>query len=159
MKLTYCKKETFIKDYVRNFGKSIIITDILTLSDTDCVQMFFDRYVVEKAFRQTKDHSCGCVWPIHHRKDLNVMNHIFCCVAAFTFLRLIELRLKDSNIYKTGSYIINKMKKILMSETSFVNQDLSIDKRFKLTNVDKEHQQIFDLLKYSFENFALKHKS
>ncbi len=76
-------KFVFRKDYYRigkhieRFGKNIIITDHMDWSTDEIVRASLDRYLVEEAFRQSKDNELVSVLPIRHWTDGKIRCHLF----------------------------------------------------------------------------------
>lgn len=52
---------------INRFGKNIIVTDNMDWSTDEIARASLDRYMVEKAFRQTKDQVS--LFPVRHRAD------------------------------------------------------------------------------------------
>jgi len=111
-------KFIFRKDYYRigkhieRFGKNIIITDHTDWSTDEIVRASLDRYLVEEAFRQSKDDELVSVLPIRHWTDGMVRCHIFTCMAALTYLRILESRLGQAAIPQTAAAVMEKMRKL-----------------------------------------------
>jgi len=111
-------KFIFRKDYYRigkhieRFGKNIIITDHTDWSTDEIVRASLDRYLVEEAFRQSKDDELVSVLPIRHWTDGMVRCHIFTCMAALTYLRILESRLGQAGIPQTAAAVMEKMRKL-----------------------------------------------
>jgi len=98
--------------YLEKFGKNILITDQSTWTTDEIVRASLDRYMVEKAFRQTKDDDLVSVFPIRHWTDGKIRCHILTCVAALTYLRLIELRLHRAGLAITAQTAMEQMRKL-----------------------------------------------
>jgi len=111
-------KFTFRKDYYRigrhieRFGKNIIITDHTDWSTDEIVRASLDRYLVEEAFRQSKDEELVSVLPIRHWTDGKVRCHIFTCMAALTYLRILETLLGRAGIPQTAATVMETMRKL-----------------------------------------------
>ena len=111
-------KFTFRKDYYRigkhieRFGKNIIITDHTNWSTDEIVRASLDRYLVEEAFRQSKDEELVSVLPIRHWTDGKVRCHIFTCMAALTYLRILESLLGQAGIPQTAATAMETMRKL-----------------------------------------------
>ncbi len=98
--------------YINRFGKNIIVTDNGDWSTDEIVRACLDRYIVEKAFRQTKDHDLVSVFPIRHWTDGKIRCHILTCVAALTYLRIIELRVRRAGLNLTASTVMQQMQRL-----------------------------------------------
>lgn len=92
-KLIFRKNHYRIGRHIERFGKNIIVTDHMDWTTDEIVKASLDRYMVEKAFRQTKDDDLVSVLPLRHWTDGKIRCHILTCVIALTYLRIIESRL------------------------------------------------------------------
>jgi transposase len=98
-----CHKNYYrIGKHLERFGKNIIVSDHLDWSTDEIVQASLDRYMVEDAFRQSKDDDLVSVQPIRHWTDSKIRCHILSCVVALTYLRLIEIRLQRAGVPMTA---------------------------------------------------------
>jgi transposase len=107
-----------------DFGRNIIITDNHQWSTADIVESSLDRWQVEDRFRQSKDDDLVGAQPVRHWTDSKIRCHLFTCIVAMTYLRLLELKLEASGIKKTADVVMNEMRH-LHSVLSFT------DGRFK----------------------------
>jgi transposase len=98
--------------YIEKFGKNILLTDHIDWSTDQIVQASLDRYMVEKAFRQTKDSDLVSLYPLRHWTDSKIRCHILTCVVALTYLRLIEIRLHQAGLSITASTAMEHMRKL-----------------------------------------------
>ncbi len=111
-------KFVFRKDYYRigkhidRFGKNIIVTDHTDWPTDEIVKASLDRYLVEEAFRQSKDDELVSVLPMHHWTDGKIRCHIFTCMAALTYLRILENRLAQAGIAQTASAAMESMRNL-----------------------------------------------
>ncbi len=91
------------------FGKNIIITDNTDWTTPEIVAASLDRWQVEDAFRQSKDEDLVGAQPFRHWTDSKIRCHLFTCVVAMTYLRMIELRLASAGIKRTASDVMDDM--------------------------------------------------
>lgn len=101
-----------IDRHIDRFGKNIIITDRADWSTDQIVRASLDRYMVENAFRQTKDDDLVSLQPIRHWTDSKIRCHILTCVAALCYLRLIELRLEREGVNMSAAWVMTNMKRL-----------------------------------------------
>jgi transposase len=92
------------------FGRNIIITDNHQWSTVDIVEASLDRWQVEDRFRQSKDDDLVGAQPVRHWTDSKIHCHLFTCIVAMTYLRLLELKLEASGIKKTADVVMNEMR-------------------------------------------------
>ena len=150
LKLYFKKRSTFINDYIKRLGKSILISNNLNLSCEKIVQLHFDKNVVENAFRQCKDNECCSVWPVHHWTDRMIECHIFCSLVAYSYLKIIELILIENWIEYSAKYILNKMAQIYSTTTILILPNLNKKEYFTLSNIDEVHKKIFSIFNYKY---------
>lgn len=94
-----CRKNHYrIGRHIDYFGKNILVTDHPDWSTDEIVQAGLDRYVVEQSFRQSKDHGMVAMLPLRHWTDGKIRCHIFTCVVALVYLRLLEIRLARNGL-------------------------------------------------------------
>ena len=101
-----------IGKYIERFGRNIIITDHRGWSTDEIVGASLDRYLVEEAFRQSKDDELVSVLPMRHWTDGKIRCHIFTCMAALTYLRILENRLRQAGIPQTSDSVMETMRKL-----------------------------------------------
>ena len=91
------------------FGKNIIITDNSDWTTAEIVRAHLDRWQVEDRFRQSKDDDLVGVHPLRHWTDSKIRCHLFTCVVALTYLRMIELRLEGAGVNRTAEDVMDDM--------------------------------------------------
>jgi len=111
-RLLFRKNYYRIGKHIERFGKNIIVTDHLDWSTDQIVQASLDRYMVESAFRQSKDDDLVSVMPIRHWTDGKIRCHILTCVIALAYLRLIELHLRRAGILMTATTAMQKLHRL-----------------------------------------------
>jgi transposase len=111
-------KFVFRKDYYRigkhieRFGKNVIITDHRDWSTDEIARASLDRYIVEEAFRQSKDDELVSILPIRHWTDGKIRCHLFTCIVALTYLRMLENHLSRAGIPQTASAAMESMRRL-----------------------------------------------
>ena len=79
-------------------GRNIIITDNTDWSTAEIVQASLDRWKVEDAFRLSNDDDLVSIRPVRHWTDSKIRCHLFSCVVALTYLRRLEIHLRQHGI-------------------------------------------------------------
>ena len=110
--LLFRKSYYRIGKHLERFGKNIIITDHLNWSTDEIVRASLDRYMVENAFRQSKDDDLVALMPVRHWTDSKIRCHILTCVIALAYLRLIEIRLQRSEVPMTAATVMQQMHRL-----------------------------------------------
>lgn len=111
-KLTMSFRKNFyrIGRHIEKFGKNILVTDREEWSTEDIVCAALDRYMVEEAFRQSKNDDLVSVAPIRHWTDQTIRCHFLSCVIALTYLRLLELILAEAGYPMTAERCMGIMR-------------------------------------------------
>jgi len=112
LNMNFRKNRYRIGRYVNRFGKNILIKSNTEWTTDEIVWASLDRYMVENAFRQTKDDELVGIMPLRHWTDSKIRCHILTCVVALTCLRLIELRLKQGRIKLTAQAAMERMHRL-----------------------------------------------
>jgi transposase len=110
--LTFRKNHYRITKQIERFGKNILITDHTDWKTDEIVRASLDRYMVEEAFRQSKDDELVSVMPLRHWTDGKIRCHLFTCVAALVYLRLIELRLMRAGLNLSANTAMEEMHRL-----------------------------------------------
>jgi transposase len=92
------------------FGKNIIITDNIDWTTSEIVEASLDRWQVEDRFRLSKNDELVGTLPVRHWTDSKIRCHLFTCVVAMTYLRLIEQRLAARGIKRTAEDVMGDMR-------------------------------------------------
>ena len=109
LRMNFRKNHYRIGRYIDRFGKNIIVTNITSWTTDEIVQASLDRWTVEDGFRLTKDEAQVALRPIRHWTDSKIRCHIFTCIAALAFLRIIELRLRKAGVNLTAKAAMRHM--------------------------------------------------
>lgn len=120
LRLNFRKNAAAVSNRQNSFGRNIIVTDNHNWSTTDIIETSLDRWQIEERFRQSKDDDLVGVQPLRHWTDSKIRCHLFTCVVAMTYLRLLELKLKNAGIHRTADDVMNDMRH-LHSVLSFSN--------------------------------------
>lgn len=107
--MSFRKDVPKVKAKLAGLGKSIIVTDNTDWTTSDIVSACQDRWQVENSFRQSKDDNLVAIRPIRHWTDSKIGCHLFSCVVALTYLRLIELELKERGIDRSAGDVMEDM--------------------------------------------------
>jgi transposase len=98
--------------YIDRFGKNILITDLADWPTDDIVQSSLDRYIVEEAFRQSKNDDLVSVFPLRHWTDSKIRCHFLCCIIALSYLRILEIKLVEAGIHMTAQHCMEVMRSL-----------------------------------------------
>lgn len=112
LRMNFRKNHYRINRHIDRFGKNILITDNMAWSTDEIVRASLDRYVVENNFRQSKDDDLVSLMPLRHWTDDKIRCHIFSCIVALTYLRMIELRLRRAGLEMSAGETMDEMHRL-----------------------------------------------
>jgi transposase len=87
-----------MESFLRRFAKTILITDHHDWSAEAIYQAYMDRHLLEDQFRRAKNPFHVALMPQYHWTDSKIRIHVFVCVAALTYLTLLQLRLAQAGL-------------------------------------------------------------
>lgn len=109
LKMEFRKNQYEVTKRASLFGKNTIITDNSDWTTEEIVQASLDRWGVEDCFRQSKDEDLVGVQPIRHFTDSKIRCHLFCCVVALTYLRMLEKKLSAVGVKRTAADVMENL--------------------------------------------------
>ena len=104
--------DSAVEEFKLRFGKQILVTDLDAWSTEQIVAAYLDRFKIEHAFRQSKDHHIICTRPFFHWTDSKIRCHLLTCFIGLCAARLLELDLAAAHIPMTATAAINEMKSL-----------------------------------------------
>lgn len=110
--LVFRKNHYRIARHLERFGKNVLITDHTDWQTDEIVSGSLDRYMVEAAFRQSKDDDLVSAMPLRHWTDDKIRCHLFTCVVALVYLRLFELRLMRAGLNISANKAMEEMQRL-----------------------------------------------
>jgi transposase len=108
--MSFRKNSAHVESRRAGFGRNLIITDNTDWATAEIVQASLDRWQVEDRFRQRKDDELVATRPVRHWTDSKIRCHLFSCVVAMTYLRRLELRLKEAGLALTAEKTMEEMR-------------------------------------------------
>lgn len=112
LKMSFRQNVYWLNKHMAAFGKSIIVTDNEDWTTEEIVQANIDRWQIEQQFRQSKDEDHVSAMPLRHWTDGQIRCHLFTCVVAITYIRLLERIFKKAKIKMTGTAAIEEMRNL-----------------------------------------------
>jgi transposase len=109
LKMEFRKNQYEVTKRAALFGKNMIVTDNSDWTTEDIAQASLDRWGVEDCFRASKDSDLIGVQPLRHFTDSKIRCHLFCCVAALTYARMLEKRLADAGVKRTATDVMEDL--------------------------------------------------
>ena len=110
--MSFRKDAYKLKQKQAMFGKNIIITDNTDWTTAEIVQASLDRWQVEDQFRLSNDEDLVSARPVRHWTDSKIRLHLFTCVVAMTYLRILENRLVRKGIQRTANDVMADMQRL-----------------------------------------------
>ena len=112
LSMSFRKDPYKLKQNQALFGKNIIITDNTDWTTAEIVQASLDRWQVEDQFRLSNNDDLVSARPVRHWTDSKIRIHLFTCVAAMTYLRILENRLASKGIQRTPNDVMADMQRL-----------------------------------------------
>lgn len=112
LQLYFRRNHYRLSKHIDRFGKNIILTSHHDWSTDDIVKASLDRYQVENAFRQSKAGEFGNFRPMWHWTDSKIRCHLFTCIVALTYLRLLTLWLNRAGVDCTPDCAMQSMRNL-----------------------------------------------
>lgn len=137
------------------FGKNIIITDNSDWSTSEIVEANLDRWEIEDNFRRSKDDELVGINPIRHWTDSKIRCHLFSCVVALTYLRLLELRLQRNGINRTAEDVMEDMHSL---NSVLMAADGRSKPYRKMEEVSKTQQEVLKAFGYQVDSCGVLQK-
>ena len=109
LRMEFKKNQYEVEKRQQLFGKNMIVSDNTDWTTEEIVEASLARWEVEDAFRQSKDEDLVGVQPLRHFTDSKIRCHLFCCVAALTYLRRLEKRLSGAGVARTARDVMDDM--------------------------------------------------
>lgn len=135
----YHLKQDVIKQVEKTDGIWILVTNVKNLKEHEVAIGYRTLYEVENAFREIKNFLR--IRPIYHRKDLRIRAHVFICVLAYLIEKLIEKKIKYSNLNLSTQKVLQKLKTIRIVKYTVVDRTIN-----KITKIAKEQKKILNAL-------------
>ena len=88
------------------------VTDNRDWSVAEIVEASLDRWQVEDSFKASKDDRLVGAQPFRHWTDSKIRCHLFTCVVAMTYLRLMELKLAAAGVRRTAADVMDEMRQL-----------------------------------------------
>lgn len=86
------------KKMMKRFGKNVIFSDQGKWDTRRIVKAYHGKYKVEKAFKWLHGKLLIPIPPVYHDKDDRIRVHIFLCIMALSFVRLIKKQLRRISV-------------------------------------------------------------
>jgi len=132
-------------------GKKIIFTDNHHWKTEDIIDAYHNQYVVEEAFKETKDRHYGCWWPMYHYTDKKIKVHGLYCTISLLLNSLIKRKVRLAGMNLSIHRILDK----LIAIKQVINYCPNKKKKGKtkmtthetLTKMDEIQVKLYDILK------------
>lgn len=131
---------------IKYFGKRALVTNQLKWSSQEIIRAYFSQYVVEHAFRSSKDRHHISLRPQFHWTNQSLRVHVFTCFLALLLGQLLIRKANNANQkHASINEIINSLSSVriaavLKKGLSSVSNPSVI---WKIEKLDKETQNLF----------------
>ncbi len=105
-----------VESLLRRYAKVILVTDHQNWSPTEIYEAYMDRYLLEEQFRRSKCPFRVAFMPQsrlgRHWTDSKVRIHVFVCVAALTYLTILERKLNQAGLEISLSQAMEQLRSL-----------------------------------------------
>lgn len=125
-----------------HYGKTILYTDRLDLSDDRIVAAYRSQSKLEQVFRISKSRRPGLWWPAYHWTDSKLRVHALTCFLALVLLKIILLRLEEHHLSIGVETLIQRLRGIQEAKLIYVNgacQQVIVERT-------QQQEELFDAL-------------
>lgn len=150
-KFSFKKNMYHVGRYIDRLGVNIIITDRHEWSTDEIVQATLDRYMVEDAFRQSKDDDLVSMFPVRHWTDQKIKCHFLSCIIALTYLRVLEVMLAEAGVKMTAATAMKEMQQL--HSCLLLKKDLTVQRIIEEPN--KYQAEILKAFGYEIRSCTL----
>lgn len=147
--LNYNKEENEL-DYLKDsYGKNILFTDNDSLTATEIIKSYNDKYVVEHGIKRLKNKHVISYTSQNCWTDESCRVHAFTCVMALLFFSLLKKKVSENKIEISDDDLIYNLKKIkqalvIMPNSKKVNYMIE-----KMNPIQQKLYSILNLNKYT----------
>lgn len=99
----------FVKYSRHSLGKNILITSRDEWDTERIIKSYRSLHCAEDMFKQMKNRSTGCWWPMHHWTDSKIKVHGLYCTLALLLRAIIHRRVKQSGIEVTMDRLLKDL--------------------------------------------------
>lgn len=122
--------EKAIKQYIDNFGKHVLFTNRLDLTDKNILDLFFNKDRIEKNFQFLKSNAYTnrfiVLGPMLHSKDERITSHVYTCILALQLYQIIRNRLKKNKIDFSTQRALEELEEIVCYYTKIAGKEKAI---------------------------------
>jgi transposase len=147
--LSFRLRSRQVEAAMRQFGKTILVTDHKDSPGEEICQAFLDRGTVEAHVQDRKNPATVSLMPQYHWTDSKIRIHIFVCVAALTYLAMLGQKLAAADVTATSKEAMEEMRAL----TSAIHW-LPREEKFRriITNPNDTQLAVLEALGYQVEN-------
>jgi len=128
-------------------GKKIIFTDNHHWKTEDIIIAYHSQYIIEDAFKETKDRKWGCWWPMYHYTDQKIKVHGLYCTITLLIRSLMSRKARQKGLTLSMVRMHNKLAGI-KEVINFYHKDKSakmLKKNNTITKMDEIQKKLFDI--------------
>lgn len=127
----------------RHYGKTILYTDRMDLSDDRIVMAYRSQWKLEQLFRISKSRQPGLWWPAYHWTDSKLRVHALTCFLALVLLKTILLRLENCHLSMGVAVLIQRLRGIQEAKLIYVDGA----SQQVIAERTQQQEELFDALK------------
>lgn len=124
------RNEKAIKKYIDKFGKHVLFTNRVNLTNKQILNLFFDKDKIERNFQFLKSNAYTnrfiVLGPMLHSKDERISSHVYTCIMALQLYQILRNRLKKAEIDLSTQEALEEIQEIVCYYTKIAGNDEAI---------------------------------
>ncbi len=135
------RNDKAIRTHIDKFGKHVLFTNRLDLTDKKILGLFFGKDKIEKNFEFLKSNAYTnrfiVLGPMLHSKDERITSHVYTCIMALQVYQIIRHRLKKASISLSAQEALEELEDIVCYYTKIVGKKEAIKHINPRTDIQK----------------------
>lgn len=124
------RNDKAIKQYIDHFGKHVLFTNRLDLTDKKILDLFFNKDKIEKNFQFLKSNAYTnrfiVLGPMLHSKDERISSHVYTCILALQLYQIVRNRLKKHKMEISAQRALEELEEIVCYYTKIAGKEEAI---------------------------------
>ncbi len=142
LKWKITKNDKAINQYIDHFGKHVLFTNRLDLTDKEVLDLFFNKDKIEKNFQFLKANAYTnrfiVLGPMLHSKDERITSHVYTCILALQLYQIVRNRLKNHKIDISAQRALEELEEIVCYYTKIAGKEEAIRHINQLNETQKK---------------------
>jgi len=148
LQLTYAIDTAAVEKTKNRLGKIILFTDQKTWSNQMIIESYKDKWQIEEDFRCLKSPDLIREMPMFSWTDPQIRIHVFSCIVALTFLRILQRKSSQAGIHLSPRKMVEELEKMREILLKLPFQNKIIRKLVRLNQTQQKLFEVFNLAEF-----------